>query len=779
MNYYKRTVFWLTLIFINLNLVGQTVIWSAEAETGDLLGSAIIKQGCSFASGGEFVQIGNSKENGIRFSSVKVPVDGDYQLCIYYFNGADLQLDVRFNGEQVGPVFFPLANWCYQGNAGLIQIPVSLTQGIHTIELFVYNNTAAPLIDKVVLKSDVSIFVEPTNYYISSSSGDDSHSGLSAEKAWRSLSKISSHLLYPGDSVFFKAGDTFAGQLDITSSGAKDNVIYFGRYGDGDKPILDGAHAEGGSELTSILINNQEYIEIADLEITNDRFQSKSGVANELAYAIYVLNNGDNSMHHFHFHNLTIRDVFSLSTEEQEFNAIKVAGIGFYATINTTAGKEKHIRDVIVEDCYIANTTRYGIHTGHGGGSDGIGNDSINRNMNMVFRNNHFYQTGGTCIMPGRVYNCLLENNIFDYPGSNADPRMVNRGSGAWFWSSRHVVSQYNKSYHVRGDGDSYGQHIDFGNENVILQYNYSEDSEGGFAEILGKNVNSVYRFNVSVNDGFRNNKGNSLWVSDYAGTNNKVLSDSNYIYNNTIYVDADITPDISIVGKNTFVYNNIFHAMGNAKIGEQVTVQIAPGHELKMSNNLYFGNVSNVFSNYDLNPVFGDPAFVSPGELGAQAYRLGQKSAALKGGLVFPEPEFPMAGKGIFKDVNLTPQLDMYGNPVNVSNTIPNIGAFNGEAINNVGINDFEILEPGSFLIYPNPLSDIGYVQFVANKSGQAVLYISDLQDRILYEKRYPVNRGDNLWQVKIPPGLRNGMYILSVEENGFFISRRVVLVR
>jgi hypothetical protein len=137
------------------------------------------------------------------------------------------------------------------------------------------------------------------------------------------------------------------------------------------------------------------------------------------------------------------------------------------------------------------------------------------------------------------------------------------------------------------------------------------------------------------------------------------------------------------------------------------------------------------------------------------------------------------MAGKGIFKNVNLMPQFDMYGNPVNVSNIISNIGAFNGEATVNVGINDFEILEPGSFLIYPNPLSDIGYVQFGANKSGQAAFYISDLQGRILYDKRYPVNRGDNLWQVKIPPGLRNGIYIFSIEENGSFISRRVVLFR
>ena len=227
---------------------------------------------------------------------------------------------------------------------------------------------------------------------------------------------------------------------------------------------------------------------------------------------------------------------------------------------------------------------------------------------------------------------------------------MPARGSGAWYWSSQNVISQYNKSYHVRGSGDSYGQHIDFGNTNVILQYNYSEDSEGGFVEILGKNVNSVYRFNVSVNDGFRDFHGNSLWVSDFAGSGVKINSDLNYIYNNTIYVNAAITPDILITGMNTYVYNNIFYATGSAQIGQEVTVDIAAGSEFKMSNNLFYGTISNTFKNYDENPVFGNPLFKTAGALNIDGYKIKTESAAIDAGISFPEPEFPNAGKGIFK---------------------------------------------------------------------------------------------------------------------------------
>ena len=78
------------------------------------------------------------------------------------------------------------------------------------------------------------------------------------------------------------------------------------------------------------------------------------------------------------------------------------------------------------------------------------------------------------------------------------------------------------------GPQDSYGAHIDFGNENVVFQYNFSYNNEGGFVEILGDNINCGYRYNISVNDGYRvdpnNNqwdkKGKIFWVGNFCGNN-------------------------------------------------------------------------------------------------------------------------------------------------------------------------------------------------------------------------------------------------------------------
>ena len=58
-----------------------------------------------------------------------------------------------------------------------------------------------------------------SNYFVSSSGGDDSNSGLTPEASWASLDRVNLASMNPGDSVQFKSGDTFYGQLIIDDSG--------------------------------------------------------------------------------------------------------------------------------------------------------------------------------------------------------------------------------------------------------------------------------------------------------------------------------------------------------------------------------------------------------------------------------------------------------------------------------------------------------------------------------------------------------------------------------
>ena len=68
---------------------------------------------------------------------------------------------------------------------------------------------------------------------------------------------------------------------------------------------------------------------------------------------------------------------------------------------------------------------------------------------------------------------------------------MPNRGSSVWTWHCKNTIIQRNRCLHVRGYLDSHGIHIDHHNDHTYVQYNYMEDCEGGFVEILGGNTNA------------------------------------------------------------------------------------------------------------------------------------------------------------------------------------------------------------------------------------------------------------------------------------------------
>ena len=639
---------------------------------------------------------------------------------------------------------------------------------------------------------EIHIVNGPATFYISSSQGEDSNNGLSEESAFQTLERINACSLVPGDSILFISGDTLPGQLVIKYSGEEDAPLYYGRYGTGSRPLIDGANAPGGAFEAAVFINNCNHITIEDIEITNDRKVSRAAHDDQTGYGLQVLNNSDRVMKDLSFRNLMIRDVYAVSIDGLEFNDVQVAGIFLRSDWNGTAGKEKHIRGVTVEDCYITHTGKYGILCSHAGGGTGIGNDTLNRNMDMVFRNNHIFETGGAGITLLRACNCLVEDNTFEKTGSDHDPRMVKRGSGAWFWKCRNIIAQYNKSLHVRGYLDSYGMHIDFGNRNVFLQYNYSEDSEGGFVEILGDNVTSVYRYNISVNDGFRQELGNTIWVSRYAGRNDDsvtyIPSDSSYIYNNTIYVNGSLSPDISIQGKNTFIYNNIFYSCESAGIGEQTSISNFDGGSLVLSNNLYSGQVNSQFSSLDIHPVFGDPAFLESDAGDTSGYRLSQESIALDSGLSFTEPVFPMAGQGIFREISSSTVKDIFGNPVSLLDGLPNIGAFNGKFIDTTVVeidttgSDTTSTSTGILLwgntvkVFPNPAGNYVILELFSWSTQYLKIKLVGMEGQELSCELFHVFPGRNNIRVELPENYQGTLIFLVVESPHRRVTTKII---
>jgi len=85
-------------------------------------------------------------------------------------------------------------------------------------------------------------YVHATNYYFATHGDDLKNNGLSILSPWKSANKLNAimTLLNPGDSVLFCRGDQFYGEIKIAKGGTKQAVIYFGAYGKGSKPVLNG-----------------------------------------------------------------------------------------------------------------------------------------------------------------------------------------------------------------------------------------------------------------------------------------------------------------------------------------------------------------------------------------------------------------------------------------------------------------------------------------------------------------------------------------------------------
>ncbi|MBX2874016.1 MAG: hypothetical protein KTR30_18005 [Saprospiraceae bacterium] len=574
-----------------------------------------------------------------------------------------------------------------------------------------------------------------TSYYLSSSEGDDHNPGTAVEPL-KTLSQISSVALFPGDTVFFKRGDRFDGHFVVNGSGAESNPIVITSYGNGAKPILTGeaGAANGGDYREAVWVHNNDNIVFENLEVHNERLITRPGVDEAEAYGIHIMNDQGVTLSNFAFRNVEIRNVYALKTvdpaNQSAFNAFNPAGIRIFSSWNWP-GKVGNIDGVLIENCLFENLQRLGVHLKLPGANNNTGNDSLNRIANVIVRNNEFHHTGGTCVLPIRTYNCIIENNTFNYPGSTLDPRMPGRGSAVWTWKCINTVIQYNNSYHVRGILDSHGIHVDHDNVNTFVQYNYMEDSEGGFVEILGGNLNAVYRFNISVNDGWRSNPGwvnsnHTIWLNEKAAGGSIHQSDSSYIYNNTVYIDRDFSTAIDINATNTFIYNNIFHAINGASMGGQQVVVKNNGTPLYMTNNLFHGNVNTNFSDHDSSPVFGDPVFSDPGSGVAEGYLLDSISLVENAGIALRGPAIPGAGHGVFSDVTPWPEVDILGNLIEWREGQVNIGASNAKYDVVSSNNEPGFYPPAKFKLFPNPATDVLFFEGIRDQCLAEIVTIS-----------------------------------------------------
>lgn len=476
--------------------------------------------------------------------------------------------------------------------------------------------------------------ISAKNYYFNPESKSANPDG-SFNHPFQDLNKLSSLKLHPGDSILLAAGTISRGSVALMNvQGSADQPIVISTYKMGNQSSVKLATIDAKGFPNGILLENCSHIDVTNLIITANSGGMKTvdGKIPDMRCGVLVQASNRGTFGNIVLSNLKISDIFYEepgfirgADEVNSANGTQRYGWGI-RFINNTDGAL--LQDLKVMNCEINNTA----HTGLKFTAKGHGIEDI-----TVF-NNRVAETGGPGMQMSGVKNGLVKSNYINGSGSNNDSRKWGRGSGLWTWGTTNVVIENNSFLNANGPGDSAGCHIDFNCHDVVVQYNLSANNAGGFCEILGNNYNCAYRYNISVNDGYRVKgqngafqEGKIFWLSGYVGNKQQPKGPfKSYFYNNTIYTKKEIVANMAVANSASgiLIANNIFYIEGESKLvpGDQYVPDKIGNIAIKnvvFKNNLYLksSNWPAEVLIQDKSPIFGNPGFRNMGDLNIEDY--------------------------------------------------------------------------------------------------------------------------------------------------------------
>ena len=516
----------------------------------------------------------------------------------------------------------------------------------------------------------LSLHTMATSYYVDAAKGNDLNDGRSPQKAFSTFAPLGTIGFTAGDSILLTGGQRHRGMLTLESvSGSESKPIVLTSL-DELKATID---AKG--EPNGILVSNCSHVVVENIRVTANGGGLPDGVVSDGRFGVLITASKKGI-----FSDITVRKVevdsvyyeepgFMRSQKETQNDKLNnISKYGWGIRIKYTDGEAgAQLDGITVEDCMVTNVSHSGIRfTG----------TRENKISNIRVTRNKVINVGGPGIQGASMRDAYFAYNTVDHSGSISESRNWKRGSGLWTWGADNVLIEYNSFTNANGPMDSAGAHIDYNCNNVVLQYNFSAWNAGGFCEILGDNYNCAYRYNISVNDGFRNGKqltagqeGKTLWLSGYIGGHGKRSGPFNcYFYNNTIYVDSEIQAKIAIenTSSGALIANNIFYIEGNTKtvLGDQYNPEKADGSVVRnivIKNNLFLHEGSWPADNIqDSRPVYGDPDFAKKGGMELTDYIPSNKELIKNGIEIEPLPE-----DSIGLSIGLKVEHDILGNTI------------------------------------------------------------------------------------------------------------------
>ena len=412
-----------------------------------------------------------------------------------------------------------------------------------------------------------------TTYYVDSSvlfGGD----GLSPETPLRTLESVNALRLNPGDSVLFKRGGTWTGQLCVADSGTKEAPITFGAYGSGDLPLIQGV----GQVDSVIYGENVSYVTVKELEITN------SGDTTDYHRGIYFCAKSRSSQG-ISIMDCYVHDVESCLTEIDGGDIHWLGGIVVRARsedfpMDVSVLENVTVSDVLIQNNKVEKCTRTGIVAG----ASTISEEYGKKCTEMRVFGNEVLNCYGDGIILFNDHAGIIEGNLSSGNAKGAEIDTSYAYAGIWNVESSGTLIQYNESCDTQSNRDGQGFDIDGGCSGTLFQYNYSHDNAGGALLLMqNRSGSATIRHNISQND--------SKYVINLSVDVQEAPFLRAEIYNNIIYTQnaeymlAFMTSTQFDSGYDAGnVYNNVFYGCDGAYVTDGSVTKY-----MDFTENLYY----------------------------------------------------------------------------------------------------------------------------------------------------------------------------------------------
>jgi hypothetical protein len=563
--------------------------------------------------------------------------------------------------------------------------------------------------------------VQAATYYVSSSQGNDSNSGLSPSSPFATLSKVNSLQLNPGDEVLFNRGDKWAEGIGlvISSSGAQGSPIILDAYGSGSKPEislernLTGTWTNIGGNIWRLNISNHNssqrmlWLDDASVKIIGsnydvwgDQVNGLLAVTSNITSAIEVQTL--NSQYRWDSQDGYI-DLYSTTDPGTTYKSIQTYyssdGIHLinadYITIQDieiikcpTAIEVQGSSNVVIDNCEVHDAYYHAV------AAEGNGNIKTNY---LEIKNCSFWSGFGN--MAGGPYEYYFDRGNFGILFQNGVDYMKVHNNSIMNFDHSGILgfSDGSSSSNSINYNEFYDNIIDFTGVNFgrAFQINGPQDEchdnryyrnkiihQNIYSELAG--YNNYFYYNVFLDDTIRGHylEGEQqvfTWLGNgYANSNNYFFNNTIYncggglvldwgaqnsMFNNLIinYNKEYITPVIELKGKigNTVYQNNLFYST-------------YVNHNL---NEIRYNNWLGTISQWNSNDMGGD--IISGNKVISSNPVMDDNSFKL-----YPSNDAIATGIDISSYVPSSFTKDMDGNTINKSN--PNIGAVDNESASN-----------------------------------------------------------------------------------------------